>query len=112
MFRNLLIFKNLDCPMSLKKIEKYIEILLHLHSHENTTINHIVNKFDITYSTVRSLFKKWIKDKYISKVKIKGVKAGEPQYTYHLTNQGIDYLSNLTLKLNEEINKLNKKIAK
>ena len=70
--------------MSLPKIEKYINILLYLYSHKEATIIQVVNKFNMKYSTVITLFKRWKDDGYLTRIKIKEIKLGQDQYYYEI----------------------------
>ena len=91
--------------MSLRKVEQYIDILLYLHSNDNITMNSVVNQFKMKYSTVRTIFKRWLADNYILKVRIKDIKAGDDQYYYEITQAGVDYLKQLESKLKKISNK-------
>lgn len=87
--------------MSLRKIEKYIEILLYLFSNKTATRNQIAKEFRVKYSTLSSLFKKWIGEGYISKVEINITYAGEDRYGYQITEKGIFFLKNLHNRFSE-----------
>ena len=89
--------------MSLDKLEKYIEILLYLYVNKTSTRNQIVDKYQITYSTLSSLFNKWIDGGYILKVDIEITYAGEDRYGYQITKKGIGYLKNLQGRLNKTL---------
>jgi len=91
--------------MSLDKLEKYIEILLHLYLNKTATRNQIADKYQITYSTLSSLFNKWIDEGYIVKVDIEITYAGEDRYGYQITEKGIGYLKNMQEKLNKTLKK-------
>ena len=66
--------------MSLEKIKRYIDILLYLYSNESITINQISHEFDIAYSTLSALFKKWIDEDKNSEVKITGSQSNSGKY--------------------------------
>jgi len=89
--------------MSLRRIEKYVEILLHLYSIKTATINQIVQEFKMRYSTLSSLFKKWTDEQYISKVERDITYAGEDRYSYQITQKGISYLKDLEEKLDKTL---------
>ncbi len=89
--------------MSLRKIKRYLNILLYLYSNKTITLNQISQEFDIAYSTLSAMFKKWIDEKYLTRIEIDITYAGEDRYRYQITEEGINYLKNLEKKLKETL---------
>lgn len=81
--------------MSLRKIEKYLEILLYFYSREKVTRNELVQEFEMPYSTLSSLFKKWINQGYLTRMEMQITYAGEERFAYEITNKGKKFLKQL-----------------
>ena len=89
--------------MSLTKIEKYLDILLYFYSTDRATRNELAQKFEITYSTLSSLFRKWVDEGYLTRIEMDITYAGEDRFAYQITDKGIKLLKSLSKKLNDNL---------
>ena len=86
--------------MSLEKFARYMDILVDLYGDRLITIMDYVKKYEMPYSSVITLFRRWVKEGYLKKIEIEEKKPGGAQYTYHLTPQGKTYVRSFFHKVN------------
>ena len=84
--------------MALKKIEKYIDLLLFLYANKKVDVGTIEKKFGMKYITVNKLFKIWMQEGLIEREKIIGTHGGY-SYQYYLNEKGIKFLKERASKI-------------
>ncbi|MBN1214022.1 MAG: MarR family transcriptional regulator [Candidatus Lokiarchaeota archaeon] len=86
--------------MKIKKLLKYIDILLFLSNIDKVELRIISEKFDISYQTIHSLIEKWKDEGYVERKRKEILILGGDKYEYKITEKGKKTIQLLKRKLN------------
>ncbi len=81
--------------MKIEKLKLYLNILLYIFKNRPTEVRAICNEFNLSYTTVEGLIKKWMEEGYIYRQQKEILLLGGDRFEYSMTDTGINLLRDL-----------------